>query len=337
MKYDNETLEQINDQADLVSYAQDVLDLIPRGNDEFFTHCPFHEDKTPSLSFTRSANSFHCFSCGISGKMIGFLMKFEKMSFEEAVQKASRLANIDLNSLCHSETISFLRNYRRTLQSCKQQTKYEHPILPKSDYTKFKQTEIKQWLDEGIEQKVMDLFEIRFDDYGNRIVYPVYDINGNLINIKGRTLYDNYKQLGLTKYMNYYKVGVMDYFQGLNITLPYVRQEREIIVFESIKSVMKAYGWGYRNSVSAEKHTLTPEQIKLLLSLKVDIVLAYDSDVDYFHGATYENIEVLRRLTNVYIITDKYKLLGGSKAKNAPVDCGLDVWEELYYDKRKVV
>lgn len=100
---------------------------------------------------------------------------------------------------------------------------------------------------------------------------------------------------------------------------------------------MKAYGWGYRNSVSAEKHTLTPEQIKLLLSLKVDIVLAYDSDVDYFHGATYENIEVLRRLTNVYIITDKYKLLGGSKAKNSPVDCGLDVWEELYYDKRKVV
>ena len=336
MKYDNETLEQINDQADLVSYAQDVFDLTPRGND-YFTHCPFHEDKTPSLSFSRSANSFYCFSCGISGRMIGFLMKFEKLSFEEAVQKASRLANIDLNSLCHSETISFLRNYRRTLQSCNQQTKYEHPILPKSDYTKFKQTEIKQWLDEGIEQEVMDLFEIRFDDYGNRIVYPVYDINGNLINIKGRTLYDNYKQLGLTKYMNYYKVGVMDYFQGLNITLPYVRQEREIIVFESIKSVMKAYGWGYRNSVSAEKHTLTPEQIKLLLSLKVDIVLAYDSDVDYFHGATYENIEVLRRLTNVYIITDKYKLLGGSKAKNSPVDCGLDVWEELYYDKRKVV
>ena len=75
MKYDNEMLEQINNQSDLVSYAQDVLDLIPRGNDEFFTHCPFHEDKTPSLSFTRSANSFHCFSCGISGKMIGFLMK----------------------------------------------------------------------------------------------------------------------------------------------------------------------------------------------------------------------------------------------------------------------
>lgn len=54
------------------------------------------------------------------------------------------------------------------------------------------------------------------------------------------------------------------------------------IIFESVKSVMKAYGWGYKNCVSAEKHTLTPEQIDLLIKLRVNVVLAYDSDVNYF-------------------------------------------------------
>ena len=43
-----------------------------------------------------------------------------------------------------------------------------------------------------------------------------YDVDGNLINIKGRTRYPNYKQLRLSKYMNYFKVGCMDYFQGFS-------------------------------------------------------------------------------------------------------------------------
>ena len=183
----------------------------------------------------------------------------------------------------------------------------------------------------------MDLFGVRIDDIGNRIVYPVYDIEGNLINVKGRTRYENYKAMKIAKYINYYTVGVMDYFQGLETTLPYIQEENEVIIFESVKSVMKAYGWGYKNCVSAEKHTLTPEQIDLLIKLRVNVVLAYDSDVNYFKDEVREDIDKLRRVTNVYIIEDKQKLLGGAKTKNAPVDCGLDIWEELYSDKRKVV
>jgi DNA primase len=137
--------------------------------------------------------------------------------------------------------------------------------------------------------------------------------------------------------MNYYKVGVMDYLQCLEKTLPYVKEKNEIIIFESIKSVMKAYQWGYKNCASAEKHTLTPEQIELLIKLKVNIVFAYDSDVDYWQGEVRDNIDKLRRVTNVYIIEDREKLLGGKESKNSPADCGKDIWEELYTTKRKVV
>lgn len=336
MNYDDETLQEINDNADLLAYAQQTLDLEQRGND-YFAHCPLHRDDTPSLSFTPSKNSYYCFSCGASGGMIGYLMDFEGMEFEDAVEKAAGLANIDMSKMCQSKTMILLKKWRMFLQSKQQKEVYKHSIIPMTAFTKFSKEEVPEWLEEGISQEVMDLFDIRIDNYSNRIVYPVYDIDGNLINIKGRTRYENYKKLKLPKYMNYYTVGVMDYFQGLEKTLKYIKEQNEIIIFESIKSVMKAYGWGYKNCVSAEKHTLTPEQISLLVKLKVNVVFAYDSDVSYNDGEVKENIDMLRKVTNVYVISDKDLLLGGSTTKNAPVDCGQDIWEELYFSKRKVV
>lgn len=335
MEYDDDILREINDNADLLAYAQQTMELEQRGND-YFAHCPLHQDKTPSLSFTPAKNSYYCFSCGRSGGMIGFLIDFEGLDFDSAVEKASVLANVDMSKMCQSRTISMLKRWRTALMPKIEVAKHE--IIPKKELEKFSKTEkATEWISEGIKPDVLDLFGIRIDTYGNRIVYPVYDIDGNLINIKGRTRYANYKALKLAKYMNYYKVGTMDYFQGLEITLPYIKEKNEIIIFESIKSVMKAYGWGYKNCASAEKHTLTPEQISLLAKLKVDVVLAYDSDIDYKQGEVWEDIERLRRITNVYIIQDKDGLLGGKDAKNSPADCGLDIWNELYLNKRKVV
>jgi len=267
--------------------------------------------------------------------MIGYLMYYEKLSFDEAVAKAARLAQIDLSKMCQSKAVIFLRNAKKMLLK-KSKQKYEHEILPESAYLKYKKEAISIWQKEGIEQNVMDLFGVRMDINGNRIVYPVYDIDGNLINIKGRTLYKDYKELGLTKYINYYPVGVVDYFQGLNITLNNVKESGEIIIFESVKSVMKAYGWGYKNSASAEKHTLTNEQIELLIKLRVNVVLAYDSDISYTSPDVQSNITRLKRMTNVFLIEDHDGLLGGREAKNAPVDCGREIWEALYENKRKV-
>lgn len=334
VNYDNEMLKQINDNVDLLDYVSQSLEFEQKGKD-YFTHCTHHIDDTPSLSFTPEKNSYYCFSCGRGGKVIGYLMDFEGLSFEEAVEKASKLANIDLSKMCCSNTISFLRKMKTVFEPKKEP--YHHEIIDSKEYEKYKHEPIKEWLDEGISQDVMDLFGVRADTFQNRIIYPVYDIDGSLINIKGRTRYPNFKALKIPKYINYFTVGVMDYFQGLNITLPYIKEANEVIVFESVKSVMLAYGWGYKNCISAEKHTLTKEQIGLLVKLKVNIVFAYDSDIDYRSPDVKRNIDKLKRLTNTFIIKDSNNLLGGAKAKNAPVDCGLQVWEKLYSNKRKVV
>jgi len=333
-KYDGEMLKEIDDRADLIEYVSQTMELEQKG-DNLWAHCPKHVDETPSLSFSIKDGFYHCFSCGRSGRMIWWLHDYEGLSIDEAVEKAARLADVDISKMCQSDTVIYLKKLKK--MTAKTSVKYQHPILSSSELDKYQQEQIPEWLDEGIEQNVMDLFGVRVDTWQNRIVYPVYDIDGNLINIKGRTRYPNYKQLRLSKYMNYFKIGCLDYLQGLNIALTYVKQQNEIIIFESVKSVMKAYGWGYKNCASAETHDLSDEQVALILSLKVNVVFAWDTDVDYRSGDTKKQIDALKRITNVYIIQDPQQLLGGKESKNAPVDCGREVWEELYANKRKVV
>lgn len=334
-QYDDDMLLQINESVDLLDYVSQHLDMEKKGRD-YWANCPLHVDNTPSFSITPEKNSYYCFSCGRSGGIIGYLIDYEGLKFEDAVQKAASLAGVDMGKMCRSDTIIFLRKVKRMI--AKQSIPFaQHEILPESELNKYETEHAQEWIDEGIKPEIMDEFGIRIDSWQNRIVYPVRDIDGRLLNVKGRTRYPNYKALKIPKYINYRPVGVLDYFQGLDITLPFVKEKGEIIIFESVKSVMKAYGWGYKNVASAEKHTLTQEQISLLVKLRVDVVFAYDSDISYKQHDVKQDIDKLKRVTNVFVIEDRSKLLGGVDTKNAPVDVGEDVWKQLYASKRKVV
>ena len=333
MTYDDEMLQEINASVDLLEYVSQSIEMEKRGRD-YFGHCPLHVDNTPSFSITPSKNSYYCFSCGRSGGIIGYLMDYEHLRFDDAVDKAAKLGNMDLSKMCRSQTMTFLKKTKNLMREKEQVV---HEVLNANELNKYSHEDVTEWIDEGILQEVMDLFEVRINDRDNRIVYPVYDINGNLINIKGRTRYKNYKELRIPKYINYYPIGTMDYFQGLNITLPFIKDQNEMIIFESVKSVMKAYGWGYKNCASAEKHTITDEQLKLLVRLRVNIVFAFDSDISYSDKDIKKTIDVLKRITNVYVIYDRKGLLGGKDAKNAPVDLSREIWEQLYFNKTKVM
>ena len=68
----------------------------------------------------------------------------------------------------------------------------------------------------------------------------------------------------------------------------------------------------------------------------MNIVFAFDSDISYSDKDIKKTIDVLKRITNVYVIYDRKGLLGGKDAKNAPVDLSREIWEQLYFNKTKV-
>ena len=332
-EYDVEMIEKIEANVDLLDYISQTIYMTQKGVD-YFGSCPLHVDKTPSFSVTPEKNKYYCFSCGRGGGIISFLRQYEGLSMDEAVKKAAKLGNFDIGSMCQSETVSLIKKFRKAKQK---EPKYEHPVLDYAEYEQHSKETVSEWLDEGIRQEEIDLFDIRIDRKTNRIIYPVYDAEGNFINIKGRTRFKNFKLLDIAKYINYYKVGCLDYFQGWQQAKQYVEEKNEVIIFESIKSVMKCHGWGYKNCISAESHSLSDWQIRLLIKMRVDVVFAYDKDVSYCSPEVQKQLEKLKRFTNVYIINDREGLLGDADEKNSPADMGKHIWELLYEKKTRVL
>ena len=64
-------------------------------------------------------------------------------------------------------------------------------------------------------QEILDKYEVRYDKLHNRIVFPIKNIEEKIIAIKGRTLYSNYKDLGIPKYIYYQKIITNDFLFGL--------------------------------------------------------------------------------------------------------------------------
>ena len=327
MKYDQDELRILCEQVDLLSYASKTYDFRHKSGPNYACHCPRHIDNTPSLMIDVSGNYFYCFSCGVSGNIISWLRIFENLTFDEAVEKVAELAGVDMGSLQTSDSLLFYKALRDSKQVVNDTI--EREILPTSYYEQFSDELPTEWIEEGIPEDTMRKYEIRIDKKSNRIVYPVYDNDFHLIGAKGRTRFKNFKTLKIMKYMNYKKLQTVDFFAGMKQAADSIQKTKKIIIFEGIKSVMKADAWGYHNCISSETSKINEAQLRLLIRLGVkEVVFAYDQDVDI--NKIRESTKMLQRFTNVYAIHDKYHLLGD---KDAPVDKGRDVWDRLFDER----
>ncbi|MBU1006957.1 MAG: hypothetical protein KKH08_05125 [Candidatus Omnitrophica bacterium] len=60
--------------------------------------CPFHKEKTPSLSVNPNKGLWHCFGCGKGGDAINFIMLAESVTFKNAVKLLAFEASISLDN-----------------------------------------------------------------------------------------------------------------------------------------------------------------------------------------------------------------------------------------------
>lgn len=328
MKIDQDRLQELCDKIDLLEYADKTVEFKKRGSDEYAAHCPRHQDDTPSLMITPSKNLFYCHSCRVGGNIINWLMTFEHLDWNAAIDKASKLAGIDIKNLKTCDAVSYFKSIKKSQQEA---IKFvdDRQILPYSYYDQFSKEIPEEWVEEGISAEVMSRYDIRIDHNSNRIVYPVWDNCGNLIGCKGRTRFKNYKELNIKKYLNYTKIQSTDYFMGMRENKDNIIKSSQVIIFEGLKSVMKVESWGYTNCLAAETSHINNAQSAILVSLGVkECVVAFDKGVSL--QEIKSTTKLLRRFTNVSVIYDKWGLL---EDKDSPCDKGVKVFKELY-DRR---
>lgn len=228
----------------------------------------------------------------------------------------------------HSRLNTVIRKFKK-----KQYKEPNYQILDESYISKYKQIVVKDWINEGISEETQKLFQVFIDEDYKRWKFPIRDEHGNLVTTKGRTYIKDFDLLGIGKYKYYPNIGVNSLLFNLHMAKEYIEKENEVIIFESEKSVMKAWGMGFKNCVAISNKKINPYLVRKILSLKCsNVVFALDKDV------TIDGVEIeckkIKTFKNVFYIIDEEDLLG---EKDSPVDKGLPVWLSLYSKRKRFI
>lgn len=324
--YDQDVIEDLCSKFDLIEYVARTREVFHLSGRDYII-CPFHKEKTPSLLLD-DHGCYKCFGCGKHGDAINFLMETERLSFMNAVKKIADETHTPIRDVKQCEAMRYYKEVKRYQKSPDVQT-YEPPEIPLERINDFSDDVPKEWVKEGISPSAIKKYGIRIDYRANRIVYPVYNSHFRLIGFKGRTRFENYKDLGIAKYMNYQKLGAVDYFAGMKENYDFVRESKSAVVFEGLKSVMKLDDYGNRTGIAAETCHLSEGQIRTLIKMGLkEITIAFDSDVSL--DLIKECTAKLKKFMRIFVIHDRHSLLG---AKEAPVDRGQEVWEQLFQER----
>lgn len=88
-----ETIRKVLEATDIVALIGSYIPLKKAGT-LYKGCCPFHNEKTPSFTVSPTRQSFKCFGCGEGGSAVGFVMKFENMSFGDSLRKIADKAGL---------------------------------------------------------------------------------------------------------------------------------------------------------------------------------------------------------------------------------------------------
>ena len=326
-------VSEIIESVDIVDYISQFCELEQRNDGDLWTLSPLKDENTPSFSVSPDKQIFYDFSTGKGGNIIEFIKLYKHCDFREALQILKEYANIkdDGTQTCSTRlaATSIAKKFR-----CRQKVKKESKsvVLPVDYMERYERNEDKLsvWRDEGITQQSMERFSVRYDPFSDRIVYPIRDMRGNIINVCGRTLDPNYKEHKQRKYTYFKPLGVLDTIYGFSDNREEILAKKEIILFEGAKSVMIADGWGIKNTGALLTSHLNNYQFNHLIRMGVRVVFALDAEIDI---RTDVNIKRLLPYVNVEWVVNRRNLLD---EKDSPVDRGREIFETLYKERMRL-
>jgi DNA primase len=312
-KIDNETVRRILDAADIVEVVSDFVSLKRRGAN-YIGLCPFHNERTPSFSVSKSKGICKCFSCGKGGSPVNFIMEHEQMTYYEALKYLAKKYNIEIKERELSDAEREAATERESMLSVNEfaMTHFEDNLLNTEDgrdigLSYFRERgindqSIKRFhLGYSLEQRD-DLYKsalakgfgekylvetglvIRneqgrvYDRFRGRVMYPVHTLSGKVIAFGGRTLR---KDKEVAKYVNSpeSKIYRKSYeLYGLFQAKRAIEKKDKCILVEGYMDVISMSQSGVENVVASSGTSLTEGQIRLIHRFTENVTVIYDSD-----------------------------------------------------------
>lgn len=299
-----EEILSIQRKANIVDIIRDYVPLTQRGKN-YFGICPFHDDHNPSMSVSPEKGVYKCFVCGNAGNVFNFVMEYEKVSFYEAVKivadkigvsidiSTSKKENTKKSPLYDVYNIAY-KFYQNNLNTVYGKDAKKYLLNRKIDEDVIKNFNIGLSLSDSELCNALKAKGFKDDDivssgvavqngnniydiYKNRIMFPLYDLEGNVVGFSGRI----YNQKSESKYINtketeIFKKGELLY--NYHIAKKEARKEKNIIVVEGFMDVIRLSTIGIVNVVATMGTAVTKYQLNLIQKLAPNITLMFDGD-----------------------------------------------------------
>jgi len=95
-RFNRQQIDELKARIDFAALLTERGIAVRRQGQHLFALCPFHEERTPSFVVTPHRGLYHCFGCGLGGDVIGFLVRYDRMSFVQAVRMLAARAGVEL-------------------------------------------------------------------------------------------------------------------------------------------------------------------------------------------------------------------------------------------------
>lgn len=305
--YDDREVRQITERLDIVDIVGETVKLTRKGN-RYWGLCPFHAEKTPSFSVTPDRNMFYCFGCHAGGDIFSFVMKRDNLDFREALELLAARAGVKLAAASGSNKELDYR--KKVIEINQAAAEFYHRLLlspqgkSASEYLSKRGIEREtvaayklgyapgEWnaLEEYLLKKGFPQEQVKssglikrnenknsfYDLFRNRLMFPIFHYNGDIVGFGGRVL-DN----SLPKYINTPETDIYSkrrVLYGLFQAREAIRATNQVLLLEGYMDCIKLQQSGISNCVASLGTALTRDQASLLCRYTENVVVLYDGD-----------------------------------------------------------
>ena len=304
--FNNREIREISERLDIVDIVGETVKLSRKGN-RYWGLCPFHAEKTPSFSVTPERNMFYCFGCHAGGDIFSFVMKRDGVDFKEALEMLAAKAGINLVSTSGGKD---QEHKKKVIEVNQAAAEFYHQMLLSQQGSKalkyLEQRGIKQetvstyklgyapeqWntleeylLRKGFSQEYVKLSGLikrnenrnsYYDQFRKRLMFPIFQYNGDILGFGGRVLDDT-----LPKYINTPETEIYSKRQvlyGLYQARQAIRSTNQAVLLEGYMDCIKLQQAGINNCIASLGTALTKEQANLLSRYTENVLILYDGD-----------------------------------------------------------
>lgn len=288
---------------------------------------------------------YKCWSCGFSGDAISLVQHVKHLDFNQAITYICSTLNLQVGQIEQNEQLDNWSELRRFLpdaepETCKLAT-YDPTVLSLFDHLY-----PQDWLDYGITKDILDKFGVGWYARQACISIPVV-FNGQLVGVRGR--YTRERDVVKGKYRpictldgQVLKLATSEVLYGYDQNKGAIEKSRQVVLFESEKSVLKAPSFNVHNSLAVFGSNISKRHIQLLLELGVnEVVLAFDNDYkqvgdDEFKFFVVKTKKLVAKLRSYFNVSIVYNNQGYDMYKCNMMDISYEQAMKLWESRVKI-